>query len=182
MNRNDIDFEGIKTRLSVFWNTPDELVLAALGCTVLAGFLSCAYRHVERGMNSVQHAGFSGFHILGVTLWVTIACFGASWLSRKRASFNVPRLYCDRASWCMALFCLVKIYVFLQSSQTETSSFFFAFSSFHLYFTPGSGILFLLAAPVLLWRATRIEKALEADRQQDGREPELLPPLDDKND
>lgn len=31
MNRNDIDFEGIKTRLGLFWETPDELVLAALG-------------------------------------------------------------------------------------------------------------------------------------------------------
>ncbi|MCE2580632.1 hypothetical protein LDL36_19675 [Komagataeibacter sp. FNDCR1] len=107
--------------LGLFWETPDELVLAALGSTVLAGLLSCAYRHVERGMNSVQHVSFSGFHILGMILWLTIACFGASWLSRKRASFNVPRLYCDRASWGMPLFCLVKIYVFLQSSQTETS-------------------------------------------------------------
>ena len=71
---------------------------------------------------------------------------------------------------------------FLQSSQTETSRFLFAFSTFHLYFTPGSGILFLLAAPVLLWRATRIEKTQQGDRQQNGREPELLPPLDDKND
>ncbi|MCG4253715.1 hypothetical protein [Acetobacter senegalensis] len=182
MNRNDIDFEGIKTRLGLFWETPNELVLAALGSTVLAGFLSCAYRHAERNMTSVQHSGFSGFHILGIILWLTIASFGASCLSRRRASFNIPRLYCDRASWGMALFCLVKIYVFLQSSQTETSSFLFAFSTFHLYFTPGSGILFLLAAPVLLWRATRIEKAEETDREQDKPEPELLPPYDDKND
>lgn len=182
MDKKDIDFEGIKARLGLFWETPDELVLAALGSTVLAGFLSCAYRHVERSMTSVQHAGFSGFHILGIILWLTIVCFGASYLSRRRASFNVPRLYCDRASWIMALFCLIKIYVFLQSSQTETSSFLFAFSTFHLYYTPGSGILFLLAAPVLLWRATRIEKTQEADGQQDEIEPELLPPHSDKND
>lgn len=182
MNRNDIDFEGIKTRLGLFWETPDELILAALGSTVLARFLSCAYRHAERDMTSVQHAGFSGFHILGIILWLTIAIFGASCLSRRRASFNIQRLYCDRASWGMALFSLVKIYVFLQSSQTETSSSLFAFSTFHLYFTPGSGILFLLAAPVLLWRATRIEKAQEADRQQDKPEPELLPPYDEKSD
>ncbi|MCH4091163.1 hypothetical protein [Acetobacter sp.] len=182
MNSHDIDFEGIRARLGLFWETPDELVLVALGSTVLAGVLSCAYRHVERGMNSVQQAGFSGFRILGIILWLTIACFGASYLSRRRASFNIPRLYCDRASWGMTLFCLVKIYVFLQSSQTETSSFFFAFSTFHLYFTPGSGILFLLAAPVLLWRATRIEKAQKVDTQQDERKPELLPPQDDKKD
>ncbi|AFW02176.1 hypothetical protein BAR24_12945 [Gluconobacter oxydans] len=157
MDQKDIDFEKIKERLVLFARRPEDLLIASVICVILAGLLPCAHRHVERDMASYQQIGFSGFHVLGLLLWITIAAFAASTLSRVRASFNVPRHYCDRACYALSLFCLVRIYIFLQSAQTTTSGFFFFFSIFQLYFTPAIGAVFLLIAPALLWRATHLE-------------------------
>ncbi|WP_215751829.1 hypothetical protein [Gluconobacter sp. P5E10] len=179
MDRKDIDFEQIRARLHRFWQAPDELTLGAWLSVLLSGIFSCAYRHVERDMSWVQKTGFSGFHVMGFALWLAIAAFGAACLSRRRASFNVPRLYCDRAAYALALFCLIKTYVFLQSYQTQTQNFFFFFSTFHLYFTPDFGIVFMLAAPCLLWRATRVEKTVLNDMPDDSN-PDHLSSQDDE--
>ncbi|MBS1051307.1 hypothetical protein [Gluconobacter japonicus] len=170
MDQKDIDFEKIKERLVLFARRPEELLIASVICVILAGLLPCAHRHVERDMVSYQQIGFSGLHVLGFLLWITIAAFVASTLSRMRASFNVPRQYCDRACYALSLFCLVRIYIFLQSVQTTTSGFFFFFSTFQLYFTPAIGAVFLLIAPALLWRATHLEneqvQAISQDQTQ----------------
>ncbi|CAI9121877.1 hypothetical protein [Brytella acorum] len=167
MNSKDIDFERIKARGRAFWDTPLELTGAACISVVLAGLLPYARRNVETDVSFLQSFGFSGFAVVGFILYLTIAAYVTSFLSRKRASFNVPRQYCDMASFWLTLFSLIKTYVYLQSYSAQSFSFLFLSSTSRTYFSPTIGVLFLLLAPLFLWRARKLEKTRTPDAQSD---------------
>lgn len=167
MNSKDIDFEKIKARARTFWDMPLELTGAACLCSVLAGLLPYARRNVETDVSFLQSFGFSGFAVVGFVLYLTIAAYVMSFLSRKRATFNVPRQYCDVASFWLTLFSLIKTYVYLQSYSAQSFSFLFVSSTSRTYFSPSLGVLLLLLAPVFLWRARKLEKTQTPDAQSD---------------
>lgn len=157
----DLDLQRVEDRLRRFLGRPAELAGAAALCALLAGALP--YAHRDNAFNaSVSRYGFDGFVVLGFILYATVLAYGLAFLSRQRPHLGLPRLWCDRASFWLTLFALVRTYVFLEQVEVSSGGFFFFGWSSSVSFSPAIGVLFLLAAPILLWRARIVEKRAQA--------------------
>ena len=157
MDKQDIDLERVEARLRQFLNRPVELAGAAAGCALLAGAMPYAHR-VQSYNTSMSRYGFDGFSVIGFLLYLTILAYALAFLSRKRPRLGLPRRTCDLASFWLTLFTMVRTYVFLEQYEVSQTTFLFFFSSSSTSFSPAIGVVFLAAAPVLLWRARMVEK------------------------
>ena len=120
----DLDFQRVEDRLRRFLGRPAELAGAAALCALLAGALP--YAHRDNAFNaSVSRYGFDGFVVLGFILYATVLAYGLAFLSRHRPHLGLPRLWCDRASFWLTLFALVRTYVFLEQVEVSSGGFFF---------------------------------------------------------
>lgn len=157
MDNPDRDLKRLEDRLRRFLGQPAELAGGAALCALLAGALP--YAHRDNTFNaSVAQYGFDGFAVLGFLLYATVFAYGLAFLSRQRPQLGLPRFWCDRASFWLTLFALVRTYVFLEQVAVSSGGFFFFGWSSSISFSPAIGVLFLAVAPILLWRARIVEK------------------------
>ncbi|MBB3174021.1 hypothetical protein FHR90_001853 [Endobacter medicaginis] len=157
MDNPDLDLKRLEDRLREFLGRPVELAGAAALCALLAGTLP--YAHRDHTFNaSMSQYGFDGFAVLGFLLYATVFAYGLAFLGRLRPQLGLPCFWCDRASFWLTLFALVRTYVFLEQVEVSSGGFFFFGWSSSISFSPAIGVLFLAVAPILLWRARTVEK------------------------